>query len=171
MNTLRLTALFCLLLLIPRCPAQLPVAGSAPPVKGTFYVTVDDECTIFVNGQKIYHAKVGESRSPETELKVGDHLVVQLLNKTDGRHFLMVFASSDGHTIFSFKHHQFKIIPDIDATDFKPDQFASWPMAKEEKQKKAKKLPIQNFSEFIWGDLDKCIIATAVSPEMIYQKP
>jgi hypothetical protein len=170
MNALKFAALLLLLFTLP-CRSQLPVSGSAPPIKGTFYVTVDDECTIFVNGKEVYHAKIGESRSPETELKVGDHLVVQLLNKTDGRHFLFCFVSADGKTIFNFKHHQFKIVPDIDVTDFKPEQFSSWPTAKEEKQKKAKKLPIQNFSEFIWGDLDKCIIATAISPEMIYQKP
>jgi hypothetical protein len=171
MNALRIAAFFSLLLIL-RSDAQLPVAGSAPPIKGTFYVSVDDECTIYVNGKNIYHAAIGESRSPETELKVGDHIVVQLLNKTDGRHFLFVFASSDGRTIFSFKHHEFKVVPDINVTDFTPQQFAGWTlMAKEEKQKKAKKLPIQNFSEFMWGDLDKCIIAGAVAPEMIYQKP
>jgi hypothetical protein len=106
-NALKLGFLLLLLLALP-CRSQLPVAGSAAPIKGTFYVTVDDECTIFVNGKKVYFAQIGESRSPETELKVGDHVVVQLLNKTDGRHFLFCFASSDGKTIFSFKHHQFR---------------------------------------------------------------
>jgi hypothetical protein len=170
MNTLRFIGL-CIFLLAVRCPAQLPVAGSLATYSGAFYVAVDDEATIYVNGMECYHAKIGESRSPETELKVGDRVVVQLWNKGGPRHFLFVFVASDGKTTFSFKHHQFKIIRDIGVTDFKPEDLAKWPTAKEERQKKAAKLPIHNFSEFIWGDLDTCTIATVVSPEMIYQKP
>jgi len=159
------------LMLTLRCPAQLPGAPEPAPIKGTFYISVDDAATIYVNGQKAFSAPIGENRSPELELKVGDRIVVELRNDTDGRHFIMLFASSDGQTVISFKQHDFKIVPDIGVTDFTPEQFQQWTKyAKEEKQKKAKKLPITSGSEFIWGDLDKCIIAGPITPHMISQK-
>ena len=105
------------------------------------------------------------------ELKVGDRVVVELRNDSDGRHFLFLFASSDGGTVVSFKHHDFKVVPDLNVNDFTPDQLKLWTKyAKEEKQDNAEKLPVKSHSEFIWGDLDKCIIAGIVTPEMITRK-
>ena len=157
--------------LVLQCSAQLPGAPAPPPMKGTFYVSVDDAATIYVNGQKAYDAKFGESRSPELELKEGDRIVVELRNDTDGRHFLFLFASSDGNSVISFRQHDFKIVPDIGIMDFTPDEFQKWTKyAKEEKQKKTKRLPVASASEFIWGDLDKCIIAGPITSRMISQK-
>jgi hypothetical protein len=158
-------------LLVLRCSAQLPNPAPPAPIKGTFYISVDDAATIFVNGQKVYYAQIGESRSPELELKEGDHIVVELRNDTDGRHFIFLFASSDGNSVISFRSHDFKIVPDIGVTDFTPEQFQKWTKyAKVEKQKKAQRLPVPSASEFIWGDLDKCIIAGPITSHMISQK-
>ncbi len=153
------------------CRAQLPGGPEEPPIKGTFYVSVDDGCTIYVNGQKVYKAGLGESRSPEVELKVGDRVVVELRNKTDGRHFNFLFASSDGQKVVSFRHTDLKIVPDPGVTDFTPVQFMSWQKyAKEEKKKKPTNLPVKSGSEFLWGDLNDTIIAGPITPQMVSQK-
>jgi len=167
MNPLKLTLFLALLTL--HCSAQLP--NTPKPIKGTFYVSVDDACTIFVNGQNVFQAGFGQSRSPELELKVGDRVVLQLRNDSNGRHFIFLFASSDGQAVISFKHRDFKIVPDIGVTDFTPEQFQKWTkFAKEEKQKNAAKLPVKSASEFIWGDLDKTIIAGSITPQMVALK-
>ena len=169
MNPLRLTLLLCLCSLAAH--AQLPAAAGPKTLTGNFYVSVDDACTIYLNGEKAYSAKVGESRSPELTVKVGDRIVVHLRNDTDGRHFIFLFSASDGEVI-SFKHRDFKVVPDLEVTDFKPEQFQLWTKyAKEEKQKKAAKLPVKSYSEFFWGDLDKCILAATVTSSMVSEKP
>ena len=170
MNLIKFISLFGILAL--HCSAQLPGKPAGEPIKGTFYVSVNDTATIFVNGQNAYQAPFGDSRSPEMELKMGDRIVVQLRNEAADRHFICLFASADGLTVVSFKHHDFKIVPDLGVTDFTPEQFQKWnKSAKEEKQKKAEKLPVKSYSEFIWGDLEKCIIAGPVTPQMITRKP
>jgi hypothetical protein len=170
MNPLKLTLMLCLITL--NCRAQLPSNANQKPIKGTFYVSVDDACTIFVNGQKAYETGIGLSRSPELELKVGDRIVVHLRNDVSVRYFFVLFASSDGRTVISFRRLDFKIVPDIDVTDFTPEVFRKWEkFAKTEKQKNDKKPPVKSFSEFIWGDLDKCILAVPITPQMVSQKP
>ena len=115
-------------------------------------------------------AGIGESRTPELDLKTGDRIVVQLRNDGDKRYFMLVFASSDGQTVVSFRNHDFKIVPEIGITDFTPDQMQKWTkFAKQEKHKAV--LPIKSYSEWVWGDLDKCILACTVDPKMFSQKP
>lgn len=170
MNLPKLAALLCLLAL--PCSAQLPGVSTEPPIRGTFYVSVDDSCTIFVNGVKAYHTGIGVNRSPELEVKIGDRIVVHLQNDTDGRHFIFLFASSDGQKVVSFKHENFRIVPDIGVTDFTPDQFQQWTKSpKEGKHNKRDGLPVKSYSEFMWGDLDKCIIAGTVTTQMVSLKP
>lgn len=169
MNSIRI--ILSLLCLTWCCQAQLPNKADLLPIKGTFYVSVDDKCTLFVNGQSAYQAKLGQSRSPEMELKVGDRIVVQLQNDGDKRYFTFLFAASDGQSIISFKHRDFKIVPDIGVTDFSPEQFASWTkFAKEEEKNKTYVLPVKSASEFMWGDLDTSIIAGVVTQQMISRK-
>lgn len=161
-------SLFCLTLY---CQAQLPNKSDFLPLKGNFYVSVDDTCTIFVNGQSVYKAKLGQSRSPDLELKVGDRIVVQLQNDGDKRYFTFLFAASNGQSIISFKHRDFKIVPDIGISDFTPELFQSWTkFAKEEEKNKTYVLPVKSASEFIWGDLDTSIIAGVITQQMIAQK-
>ncbi len=167
MNLLKISALF-LLLLLP-CRGQFPSTDAPAPLKGVFYVSVDDAATIFVNGEQKYKAGIGESHSPEMELKAGDRVVVELRNDGDKRHFMLLFASSDQKSIVSFKHLDFRCVMG-DAKDFTPDQFRNWKITKEEKGKKPG-FPIKNYSEKLWGDIDRCSIAAIITPSMISQKP
>lgn len=151
--------------LVP-CNAQI----TNKPMKGTFYITVDDAATIYVNGEKVIAAGIGESRSPEIELKADDRIVVQLRDDGGGRHFMMVFASSDGQSLCNFRASNFKVVTDLGITDFTPEQFQKWTKsAKMEKHKPI--LPIKSHSEFLWGDLSKCTIACIVNGNMFSQRP
>ena len=168
MNPLRLLLLLCLLTL--PCAAQLPGDPPPPPLTGTFFVSVDDWATIFVNGQKIFHTGLGATKSAETTLKPGDRVLVHLGNDMGPRHFLLVFATSDGKSIVSFKHTDFKIVPDVDVSDFTLEQFQQW-TANAKELKHHPKLPVKSYSQTVWGDLDKCILASVVTPPMITQRP
>jgi biopolymer transport protein ExbD len=165
--------LFAAVLTSP-CKAQLANTREQKSATGTFYVSVDDMAKIFINGTKVFEANAGESRSPQVELKNEDRVVVQLENKVGTRRFMLVLASSDGETIVSFKHSDFKIVPDIDVTDFAPADFQKWSkFAKQEIRSgnAAHKLPIKSYSDWVWGDRDKCILAAVVTPQMFTQKP
>jgi len=166
MNSLKLAFLLCLLAL--PCAAQ-SITTPVLPVTGNFFVSVDDHCTIFINGQKFYHGDLGSSRSPDTVLKVGDRVVVHLVNDVGPRHFMMVFASTDGKQVISFKRSDFKLVPEYAANDFTTTEFESWTMPKELKHKP--RLPVKSYSEPIWGNLDRCIVASAIKQEMISQRP
>ncbi|MDB6172990.1 MAG: hypothetical protein JWL59_2301 [Chthoniobacteraceae bacterium] len=154
--------------------AQIASVRDNTPTKGSLYVAVDDAAKIYINGTEVYKAGTGETRSPEIGLKTGDRVVVQLQNNGGPRRFMLVFASSDGQNVVSFKNHDFKIIPDIDVTDFTSEQFQKWTkFAKQDKHKEnaTHMLPIKSYSEWIWGDFDKCILAAIVTPQMLAQKP
>ena len=152
------------------CLAQLPSKTPPKGTIGTLYVSVDDGAKIFVNGQKVHDAGVNETRSGELELSVGQRVVVQLRDDGGVRRFMMLFVSSDRQTVISFRHRDFKVVPDIDVTDFTPADFQRWPkFAKEEKHKPM--FPFKGYSEWVWGDLSKCIIACTITPEMIRPMP
>ena len=152
------------------CEAQLASTLNDKSTKGTFYVSVDDGATIYINGTKFYGTGIGESRSPETELKTGDRIVIHLRNDTAGRRFLLVFAGTDGQTIVNFRARDFKIVPDLGVTDFTPDQLVNW--KKSPKSERGKNnLPVKNYSDWMWGDLDKCIIAGTITSQMFSQRP
>lgn len=163
MRTLVLT----LLLLVATLSSQAQLASKpGDPIKGTFYVSVDDAATIYINGTKFYTAGIGENRSPETELKVGDRIVIHLRNDTAERRFLLVFAGTE--TIVNFRARDFKIVPDLGVTDFTPEKFESWKKSpRSERIKDAKDLPIKNSSDWMWGDLDKTIIAGTITSQMV----
>lgn len=149
--------------------AQDPATVTEPPVKGTFYVAVDDGCKIFVNGASVYEVGIGQNRSPELELKVGDRIVIQLRDSGDKRYLKLVFVSNDEQRVISFKNRDFKIVNASDVTDFTPDQFQKW--SKMALQVKGyKDLPVKSRSEYVWGDLNNCTIACVITPQMIVQK-
>jgi hypothetical protein len=134
------------------------------PVKGRFYVSVDDGASIYVNGRQAHGTGIGLSRSGEVDLKVGDRVVVQLHNDGGPKHFFFLFASSDGKSVFSFKHSNFRIAP-LDITDFTPSEIRAW--SKPAKEIKGRpKFPVKSFSESMWGDLERTAIVTVITPEM-----
>ena len=152
-------------------PAPLPLAGGKQQtMKGNFYVSVDDEATIYVNGRQVYTAPLNESRSPDLELTTTDRVVVHLRNTLSGHRFMMVFASSDLASIISFRVHDFKLVPEVDVTDFNAQQFARW--NKQAKSWKSRSmLPVKCYSDWLWGDSEDCTIACNVTPAMFSQKP
>ena len=159
------------LIFIPfACQAQFSSKLNDKAIKGTFYVSVDDNAAIFINGKLFYNAPFNESRSPETELKTGDRIVVPLRNELAGRRFMMVFVGSDGQTIVSFRARDFKIVPDLGVTDFTADEYARW--TKSPKTTRGKDmLPVKSYSNWLWGDGDRCILAGTVTHQMFSQRP
>ena len=170
MNPLKLALLLCLLAL--PCAAQ-SITNPVLPVTGSFYVSVDDSCKIFINGEKFFHGNLGSSRSAETVLKVGDRVLVHLTNDVGPRHFLVAFASSDGKQVISFKRSDFKLVPEVGVNDFTTAQFEGWanPKGTAKAEKHKPKLPVKSYSESLWGDLDRCILASVVTQQMISQSP
>jgi hypothetical protein len=55
-------------------------------------------------------------------------------------------------------------------TDFQPEDLTKWTKyAKDQGGKN--NLPIKNYSDSMWGDLNKCIIAGVVTHQMFGQRP
>lgn len=153
------------LLFIAPCLAQQGAVNSRG-VMGNFYVSVDDGAKIFVNGQKIHEAGMNESRSGELELKADQRIVVQLRDDGGGHRFMLVFVSSDKKTVVSFRQRDFKIVPDIGVTDFTPEEFQKWTKFAKDEQRKSI-LPVKSNSDWVWGDMSKCILACMIRPDML----
>lgn len=159
------------------CTAGVAAAGpfdspAATPLHGSFLVSVDDHATIFVNGVNVHHANIGTSRSRELDLKVGDQIVVQLVNDVGPKHFIMVFQTTDQQRICSFKASDYRIITELDVKSFSPGQFETWTKhAKEFKGHKGLEKQVKNYSQYVWGDIDRCALACTITPGMITVTP
>jgi hypothetical protein len=152
------------------CHAQLTSTAGEKTLKGTFLYSVDDRATIYLNGQKFFECPRGEGRTPATELKTGDRVVLHLVNDVGPRWFMLIFDAADGQSIVSFRANDFRIVPDLDLTDFKADQIPnSAKHAKTEKHKSV--LPVKNYSECLWGDFDKCTLVCTVAASMFANRP
>ena len=174
MNRFLSTLLLPVFLVSPAiCPAQLKSTVNDKTMTGRFFVTVDDEAYILVNGKEVHHGGLGESRSGEMVLKTGDRVVVHQHNHTAGHSFLMVFASTDGKSIVNFRSQDFRIVKDdaaSDVRDFTPEQMAKW--TKQPKGGRGKSaLPVKNYSEWVWGDTEHCVIAGTVTAMMFSARP
>ncbi len=148
--------------------AQLPSA-TATAIKGKFFVSVDDEANILINGVQFHRAPLNESESPELELKPGDRIVVKLKNTLGKGRFMLLFMSTDRKQMVSFTPSSFKIVPDPTINDFTPVDFAGY-----KKQAKAVQgdfakpylLPFKSSSKWIWGEVNIASIGCLVTPEM-----
>jgi hypothetical protein len=161
----------------PPPPTTPPVAAATPKLstpqqtlKGSFYVSVDDGASIYVNGNKVHTAKINESRSPEMELKTGDRVVVHLHNATAEHRFMMLFVGSDQSNIVSFRARDFRMVPELGVTDFSPEQFQQW-TKQGRLERYQSRLPVKSYSDWVWGDGDESIIACSVTAPMFSQKP
>ena len=147
--------------------AQLAPA-KATAIKGKFFVSVDDEANILVNGAQFHRAPLNESQSPELELKPGDRIVVKLKNTLGKGRFMLLFMSTDRKEMVNFTPSSFKILPDPTINDFTPVDFASY-----KKQAKAVQgdfakpylLPFKSSSKWVWGEVDISSIGYLVTPE------
>lgn len=144
--------------------APAPTTG----VKGKFFLSVDDRADIFINGAQFYQSPLGESESPEIELKAGDRIVVKLKNIASKRRFMLLFMSTDRKQVISFTQNSFKILPDVTINDFTPADFAGYKKHAVPIQGDFAKpylLPFKSNSKWIWGELDLCSIGCLVMPE------
>jgi hypothetical protein len=158
-----------LLLLSLFVARQVEAQFDQKSVKGNFYVSVDDSADIYVNGTKVFHADIGETRSEEVELKTGDRVVAQLRDVGGERRFAILFASTDGQTIVSFRSRDLKIVPDVGTTDFTPEQLEKWTKSAKDIREKVR-LPIKSSSEVLWGELGTSILAGVVTSKMFSQR-
>lgn len=159
-----------ILLLVLGLQAQAQLApATAPAIKGKFFVSVDDEAVIFINGAQVHQAPLNESESSEIELKPGDRILVKLKNTLGKGRFMLLFMSTDRKQMASFTAGSFKILPDPTANDFTPADFAGY-----KKQAKAVQgefaepymLPFKSSSKWVWGDVDVSSIGCIVTPQM-----
>ena len=139
-------------------------------VKGQFYVSVDDAATIYVNGNAVHRASVGETTSIEFELKVGDRVTMKLRDDGGERQFMVAFVSLDRQTVVSFDSKSVKIAPDANITDFTVNDFQNWPKRAINERKKTK-FPVKSYSDWLWGDLSKCALVSIVELDMFRQMP
>ncbi|MDI1314042.1 hypothetical protein [Prosthecobacter sp.] len=148
--------------------AQFATA-TAPAIKGKFFVSVDDEAVILLNGAQVHQANLNESESPEFELKAGDRILVKLKNTLGKGRFMLLFMSTDRAQMVSFTAGSFKLLPDSTVSDFTPADFAGF-----KKQAKAVQgefaepymLPFKSSSKWVWGDVDVSSIGCIVTPQM-----
>jgi len=163
------------LCLVYRRKAGMPMAENPPArggVRGKFYLEIDDAVKIYINGAevvKVNDAKTTESN--EVELKAGDHIVAQLINRGGPRFLILLFVSSDRKTSVSFMHFNFKILRDPQSVDFAPEQLQGLKEYAKVINKRDKPLPFKCFSEFIWGDEDLTAIGGTITPEMFQPLP
>ena len=163
--------ILALFLLAIHCAAQVPVSSFTKAIKGTFLPAADDHAIIYLNGQQVHKVDYGSKRSPEMELKVGDRVTVHLKNDRDEKGFLLVFVSSDNATLVSFRRTDYKIVPELDATDFTPEQFKRWNKTAKSSPRPDMNFPFKHYSDWVWGDTSKCILSAVVTPQMIAAKP
>jgi hypothetical protein len=163
------------LALVTRSDAQQTPNPATGGVKGTFAAFIDDHATVFLNGNELFHGNLGTVRSPEVDLKEGDSLVIHLKNDRGPKGFLLMFESSDGKTIASFRSTDYKIVPTAGVISFTPDQFSQWtkPAKNLPGNKRDKRLDnaAKNYSETVWGDLDSCILACTMTAKQFTQRP
>ncbi|MCX6910788.1 MAG: hypothetical protein NTY01_22475, partial [Verrucomicrobia bacterium] len=88
-------------------------------------------------------------------------------NDIGPKHFILVFAASDGRTTISFRANDFRIVPQVGVKDFQPEQFARWTKpARRFSGTKGLDRIVKNHSDWVWGDLDRCIVACTISGVM-----
>jgi hypothetical protein len=109
---------------------------TTPPVKGKFFLYIDDSIHLFLNGVEIFALEKNykATETKEIELKPGDRVVARLKNGGGPRAFQLLFASSDFKQAVRFTNTTFKILPNPTATDFLPADIASARVAKQERK-------------------------------------
>ena len=134
------------------------------PLKGKFYVSVDDSVTLFLNGRQLHKAGINESSSPEVLIEPGDRVVVRLVNTGGPRRFAMAFVSSDQRTIISFRNQMCKILPDASKGDFSKEDFADLRRFADQinKKEEVRKFPFKNNAEWLWGVGTPCALGSVI---------
>ena len=164
---LTIVAFLCFLGLSLNATAEL-----SPAVKGKFYVFIDDDIHLYLNGAEIFVSESeATAETKELELKPGDRIVARLKNHFGGRGLLILFVSSDKKKMMSFSHNVFKALSDPDATDFTPEQFGKGRKITWTKNWERKPFPYKHKSELVWGETDICTLASAITAPMFQPGP
>lgn len=148
---------------------SVQVQAEAPPVKGRFYLYIDDSIDLFLNGKQIFslHNNFKQTQTNEIELKIGDRIVANLRNGGGPRGFMLLFVSSDQKQAIRFNNSAFKILLDPVAKDFSADDYLKARTAKEEKKSGSYPLPFkQPKSEWVWGEMDTCTLGSQITEKM-----
>lgn len=156
--------LFLSLLFCVAAVGQIP--RTAPPMKGRFYIDVDDGARIFINGQLAHTAGIDTSISGEVSLAVGDRVVAQLTNNQGGKWLKLVFLSTDQRSIISFQRLNYRILNDLALVDF---TVADWSKFKPVKNAEIdrNRLSIKNNAASIWGDAENTTVGSVITADMV----
>ncbi len=153
------------LLSVPPLRAQAADAGT-----GLLFVQVDSNATLFLNGTKIGSPKFRTEKFAVT-LQPGDRIVARLSNlhaKGNG-YFMLLYLAPDHQSQISFRAVNFKILPDVEMTDFTGDQFSSFGhqvLVRSGSEEKQIYFPYKNTCEAVWGDRAEGAIGTLITSDM-----
>jgi hypothetical protein len=140
--------------------------------KGSLYVLVDHSAVLFINGISI---KIPKSRAAPKAIPVllhaGDRIVAKLSStesKGDG-YFMLLYVSPDKKAMISFRAVSFKILPDLETTDFPANQFGSFQegaIARFDSDKMQRLFPYKNICQGFWGDRAESTVGTVITDDM-----
>ncbi len=161
---------FCVLLLISSHAAAQLISF---PLKGKFYISVDDAATLFVNNRQLYKAGIGESSSSETLIEPGDRIVVKLVNTGGPRQFAMIFVSTDQKTIISFRNQMCKIIPDASKTDVTEKEYRDLKQFanQDRRGEMVRRFGFKNNAEWLWGAGNPCALGCILQRDYFKAMP
>jgi hypothetical protein len=165
-------------LLLSFCLSVLFTSGAVAqlisfPVKGKFYISVDDTAHVYVNNRLLYKAAIGESSSSETLLEPGDRIVVKLFNKMGPRKFAMIFVSTYQKTIVSFRNQMCKIIPDAEKTDITEKEYRDLKQFANQDHhgEMVRRFGFKNNAEWLWGVGNPCALGCIIQRDFFKAMP
>lgn len=135
---------------------------------GHFYVVADDIAEIYLNGEKIHHAKLGLSKSNEITVMKDDVLVIDLKNNGGPKNFMLIFLTTDRKTIVNFKNNDYRILPAFGKKNLqKEDVDAYRKFAVDLRKKPRSDIGIKHKSETVWGEANQCVLGAVIDSGMI----
>lgn len=149
--------------------AQTPVPAAT--TRGKFYVCVDDDARIYLNGEMVHKAEHGTSASREITLKTSDRIVAQLHEGGGGKRFKLLFLSADQKTMVAFPRSAFRIISDPTTIDFTPADWAKWNKSGKAMGGGEDGFPIKTSADWVWGEANDCAIGTNITAVMFKPAP
>lgn len=151
---------------------QLSPSGQPVALKGTFHVAVDDFADIYVGGRLIHHAKIGQSVSPETTVRLGDCVTAGLRNKVSHHTFAVAFLSTDGQYVINFRQEDCRELQDTQNLNLSPKEFDALSLKPvRERPETPLPFPFKTDSEWMWGRSGKsCVLSAIVTRAMIVKR-
>ena len=151
------------------CPAN---GQAIKELEGKFYISADNSCVVLLNGKEILTSQYKKlekvSTSESIKIAMGDHLVFKLHNAGGPKGLLVLFATNDGKLILHFPKSAFKLLPNLERTNFTDLEFRDARAVREAKHPDGDKiLPNKGRSERVWGETATCALAFVVTRELI----